>query len=118
MLITFEMITNDFNIKYQVFGKREKDTLIFLDKSVPNVTMHVTIKENEIEIRRCGNVDMLQRHILNTKTKGYYKDATGIEFEISNITKELIISDNQIVIGYDYYLENEWQTYNKLKILF
>ena len=118
MLITFEMITDNLNIKYQVFGKRENDTLIFMDKSVPNVTMHIRVKEDEIEIRRTGKVDMLQKHRLNTKLEGYYKDDTGIEFKISNITKELLILDNQIVIGYDYYLENEWQSYNKLKIIF
>lgn len=118
MLITFEMITDNINIKYQVFGKRENNTLIFLDKSVPNVTMYVTIKENEVEIKRCGRVDMLQRHILNTRLDGHYKDDTGIELNISNITKELKITDNEIVVGYDYYLENEWQSYNKLKIIF
>ena len=67
MLVTFEMITENMNINYKVFGKREGNVLTFPDKSVPNTNMKVVINEDSIEITRTGNVNMQQVFILNKK---------------------------------------------------
>ena len=118
MLVEFLMKTNDMEIKYKVFGKRDGNIITFPDKSVPNTIMNIEIWENEIEIKRTGDVNMLQAFCLNEKRSGYYKNNTGINFNISSYTKEMQVSDNQIYLEYDYYLENEWQSSNKLKIIF
>ncbi len=118
MLVYFEMISEDVNINFKVFGKKEKNVLSFPDKSTPNTIMHITINCDEIEIVRVGSVNMKQVFKLNTMQKGCYKNNMGLEFEISSYTKELYITENSINLLYDHYLENNWQSSNKLKILF
>ena len=118
MLIYFEMISENVNINFKVFGKKEDNVLIFPDKSVPNTIMNVIIENNKIEIIRSGNVNMRQVFKLGTKIEGYYKTSDGIEFEIACYTKELSVTENSITILYEHYLEDKWQSSNKLKILF
>jgi hypothetical protein len=50
MLIYFEMISENMNINFKVFGKKEGNVLIFPDKSTPNTMINVTIGDNEIII--------------------------------------------------------------------
>ena len=118
MLITFEMISENLNINYKVFGKMEGNTLIFPDKSTPNTMMNVMIGDDFVEIKRSGKVEMLQRFKFNSKESGFYRNDMGLEFEISSFTTEISITKNQIEVFYEYYLSNEWQSSNKLKIIF
>lgn len=118
MLVEFSMITNDLNISYKVFGKRDDNIITFPDKSVSNTLMIVEFWDTEIEIKRIGEVEMLQTFRLNEKCEGYYKNNSGINFKISSLTTKMIVEENQIYLEYEYYLENEWQSSNKLKIIF
>ena len=118
MLVTFEMISENLNISYKVFGKKEGNVLTFPDKSNPNTIMSVTIEEDYIEVRRTGRVTMQQRFKFNSKESGFYRNDMGLEFEISSFTTEMTITKNQIEVFYEYYLSNEWQSSNKLKIIF
>ena len=118
MLVNFEMISENLNTCYKVFGKREGNVLIFPDKSVPNTTMKVCINIDSIEIIRTGSVNMKQTFKLNKKEFGFYKNDLGMEFKIASFTKEMTITENSITLIYDHYLENEWQSSNKLKIIF
>lgn len=118
MLITFEMVSENININYKVFGKKNDNTLIFPDKSVPNTMMHVSILTDSVEIVRTGDVEMKQTFKFNEKTDGYYKNNLGLEFNISSFTTELSIEENAILIFYEHYLDNNWQSSNKLKIIF
>ena len=118
MLVTFEMITENMNINYKVFGKKDGNVLTFPDKSVPNTMMKVIINDDSIEIIRSGNVNMTQVFILNKKKFGFYKNDLGMEFKIASYTKEMIVTENSITLLYEHYLENEWQSSNKLKIIF
>lgn len=118
MLVRFEMISENMNINFKAFGKKENNILSFPDKSVSNTMMFVTINHEEIEIVRNGNVNMRQTFKLNTKTTGYYRNSMGIEFKIASYTKELTVTENSITILYEHYLDNNWQSSNKLKILF
>ena len=56
--------------------------------------------------------------ILNKMCHGYYQNNQGINVKIASYTKKMLVEENQIVIEYDYYLEYEWQSSNKLKIIF
>ena len=118
MLITFEMISENININFKVFGRRENNTLIFPDKSVPNTTMKVTFDQEKVEIIRSGSVDMKQVFILGKQVEGHYKNDMGLEFAISSFTTEINVEENIIEIFYEHYLENKWQSSNKLKIIF
>ena len=118
MLINFEMISENVNINYKVFGRRENNVLIFPDKSVPNTTMMVVIKSDEVIIRRTGSVSMGQSFVVGEQQVGFYKNDMGLEFEIRSFTTEMIIEENKIEIFYEHYLEDKWQSSNKLKILF
>ena len=118
MLVTFEMISENVNTSYKVFGKKEGNVLIFPDKSVPNTTIKVYINADWIEIIRIGNVNMKQSFKLNKKEFGFYRNDLGMEFKIASFTKEMTITENSVTLIYDNYLENEYQSSNKLKILF
>ena len=118
MLVYFEMISENMNINFKVFGKKEGNVLIFPDKSTPNTMIHVTISSLQVEILRSGNVNMKQVFKLNEKVEGYYKNNLGLEFKIASYTKELCITENSINLLYEHYFENEWQSSNKLKIIF
>ena len=48
MLIYFEMISENMNINFKVFGKKEGNVLIFPDKSTPNTMINVTIGDNVV----------------------------------------------------------------------
>lgn len=118
MLVKFEMIAENLNINYQVFGKRNGNQLTFPDKSVPKTTMTVTINSDSVVIERIGSVVMKQEFRLNEKCEGFYQNDLGLEFEIYSYTKEMIITENSITILYEHYLSDNWQSSNKLKILF
>ena len=118
MLINFEMVSENVNINYKVFGRRDGDVLIFPDKSVPNTTMMVVFKENAVIIRRLGAVSMEQSFVLGEQRTGFYKNDMGLEFEIRSFTTEMNVEENMIEIFYEHYLEDKWQSSNKLKILF
>ena len=118
MLIYFEMISENMNINFKVFGKKEGNLLIFPDKSTPNTMINVTIGDNEIVIERTGNVNMKQVFKLKEKMEGYYKNNLGLEFKTASFTKELYVRENSINVLYEHYFENEWQSSNKLKIIF
>jgi uncharacterized beta-barrel protein YwiB (DUF1934 family) len=118
MLVQFEMITDEMNINFKVFGKRDGNIVTFPDKSVPNTIITLEFWDTEIEIKRSGSVDMLQKFRLNEKCNGYYKNDNGIDLKIASYTKKMIVSENQIYLEYDYYLENDLQSSNKLKIIF
>lgn len=118
MLVYFQMISENLNIDYKVFGRKENNTIIFPDKSVPNTMMHVTVLPDMVEIVRTGNVEMKQTFKFNEKIDGYYKNNMGLEFEISSFTTEMNIEENSILIFYEHYLDNNWQSSNKLKIIF
>ena len=118
MLINFEMISENVNINFKVFGRRDGDILIFPDKSVPNTTMMVVFKNDAVIIRRTGSVNMEQSFVLGEQLKGFYKNDMGLEFEIRSFTTELTVEENKIEIFYEHYLEDKWQSSNKLKIIF
>ena len=118
MLVTFEMISENLNISYKVFGKKEGNVLTFPDKSNPNTIMSVTIEEDYIEVRRTGRVTMQQIFKLESKENGFYQNDMGLEFEIASFTTEMNIKENMIEVFYEYYLESKWQSSNKLKIIF
>ena len=118
MLVIFEMISENLNINYKVFGKKEGNVLTFPDKSIPNTIMSVTIADDYIEIHRSGKVTMRQGFKLETQEVGFYQNDMGLEFEISSFTTEMTVKENMIEVFYEYYLENKWQSSNKLKIIF
>lgn len=118
MLVTFEMISENLNISYKVFGKKEGNTLTFPDKSVPNTIITVILGCDFIEIIRNGNVNMKQTFKLNTKESGFYRNDLGMEFKIASLTTEMVVTENVIMVSYEHYLEDEWQSSNKLKIIF
>ena len=118
MLITFEMISENVNINFKVFGRRENNTLIFPDKSVPHTTMSVTFDKDLVEVIRTGSVDMKQVFQVGKQLPGHYKNDMGLEFEIASFATEMIVEENSITIFYEHYLENKLQSSNKLKILF
>jgi uncharacterized beta-barrel protein YwiB (DUF1934 family) len=118
MLINFEMISENLNINFKVFGKRDDNILTFPDKSVPNTTMMVIFKSDAVIIKRYGSVSMEQSFVVGEQLTGFYKNDMGLEFEIRSFTTELIVEENKIEIFYEHYLEDKWQSSNKLKILF
>ena len=89
MLVEFLMQTENMNTHYKVFGKREGNVITFPDKSVPNTIMTVEIWENEIEIKRSGEVNMYQSFKLDENRLGHYKNNSGISFNISSYTKKM-----------------------------
>lgn len=118
MLVYFEMISENVNINFKVFGKRDGNIITFPDKSVPNTNMMVIFKDDAVIIHRTGSVTMEQSFVLGEQLKGFYKNDMGLEFEISSFTTELTVEENKIEIFYEHYLEDKWQSSNKLKILF
>ena len=118
MLVIFEMISENLNINYKVFGKKEGNVLTFPDKTYPNTIMTVIMEEDCVEIKRSGNVVMNQRFKFNSKEEGFYKNDQGLEFKIASFTTEMTITINQIEVFYENYIEDQWQSSNKLKIIF
>lgn len=118
MLVTFEMVSENLNINYKVFGKKDGNVLSFPDKSIPNTIMYITIGNDFIKVERRGSVEMDQVFKHASKEIGVYKNKEGLEFEIASFTTEMNVTENLIELFYEYYLENEWQSSNKLKIIF
>ena len=118
MLVTFEMISENLNINYKVFGKKDGNVLTFPDKTYPNTNMTVIIGEEYLEIIRSGKAQMKQCFKCGSKEVGFYKNDQGLEFEIASFTTEMNITSNQIEVFYENYIEDKWQSSNKLKIIF
>ena len=118
MLVTFEMISENLNINYKVFGKKDGNVLTFPDKTYPNTNMAVIMGNDYLEIVRTGKVEMKQRFKCSSKEVGFYKNDQGLEFEIASFTTEMTITENQIEVFYENYIEGNWQSSNKLKIIF
>lgn len=116
MLIQFLLENRDGKTEYKVFGNKIENKIIFKDKSMPNTTMTIILNERSISIERTGTVQMKQDFILNKKTKGYYKSADGIEIDIYSKAKILQIFDDEIYVLYDYFVEEDMLSTNKLII--
>ncbi len=106
-MLRFYSIDSDNNeVKYFSPFVREKNTLIFEDKSVNNTKVFLTIGEN-IKIERHGNINMSFLFDLDNLTLGMYENELGLKAEFIIKTNELLVSNNNVIIAYDLYLDSE-----------
>ena len=116
MLVEFMMITDDIQHQFKAMGKMKGNTLSFPDKMIPNTLIDIIFDDDMLIINRHGKTEMYQEFKLNHKLKGIYKNDMGLELEIYSDTLELSISEHEVAILYDFYIENDKQSRNKLII--
>lgn len=118
MLINFKMVNKETNIEFKVFGKKHDNIISFADKSNKDTMIHLSILDDKVDIKKSGNIKMHQEFILNKKVLGSYETYDGFSFNIASYTKKIETNEHYVYIEYDYYLDDEYQSSNKIEILF
>ena len=116
MLVEFTMINDNEEYSFKVMGKKRDNVLTFPDKMIPHTLIDIIFDEDMIIVNRRGKTEMYQEFKLNQKLKGFYKNDMGLEFDIYSDTLELSVNEHEVNILYDFYLEKDKQSRNKLLI--
>lgn len=118
MLITFRMVNKETSTEFKVFGKKYNDVISFADKLNKDTMIHLHIFSDKVIIEKSGNIKMYQEFILNKQVCGTYETYDGFSFNIASYTKKMEVNEHYVHIEYDYYLDEECQSSNKIEILF
>lgn len=119
MNLTFYSVdSNDEKVVYNTPFVRDENQIIFLDKSVSNTTIYLTILENSLLFERKGDIEMSLPLEMGKKTHCHYKNELGLEFDFLVLTNELLISSKRIEMEYSLFLEGDTISTHKITILF
>lgn len=100
----FQIISDgDFN-EYQVDFTKTPTGFIF-DDPITQGTFQLYVKNDEVLLRRTGEIEMQEIYKVNVPTMGYYKQE-GILFKSIINTTLLIIDDSKIKIEYEQTIEH------------
>ena len=116
MLVEFQMFIDNEEYKYKVMGKQQNNKITFPDKMIPNTIIDIIFDDDMIILNRHGSTLMYQEFKINCKLSGMYKNDMGLEFTTYSFTHSMQISEHELVIDYDFYIENDKQSHNKMVI--
>lgn len=118
MKVFFYSIDDEENkISYNSEAHYEDDMLVFEDKSYENTKMYLKIDKDRVIINRKGMIIMNLELIGNKKTKGYYQNEIGLEFDFIIDCSNLVITDKRIDISYAMILDNQVLSSHKIWII-
>lgn len=101
----FYSISKNSNVKYISDLKIDNNTYSFKDSDNTFINLSI-LNNNHIIINRFGSISMDMVFKTLEKTKSFYKNDMGLEFDLEIFTKDISISKDKIVIEYDLYLDN------------
>ncbi len=108
MIVSFISIDEDNNkIEYTSHANIDNNKIIFKDKSTNDTNIMIYQESDSLYLKRYGMVDMIMEYKLGYKTKGYYKNQDGIEFEFQIFTKYLEINADKCIVDYQMIVEND-----------
>ena len=94
-----------------------KDGFIGLYDKENEGYIYFKINNNTCHFKRTGVSNMDLVFDLSKNTVGHYHNNLGLDFNIIVKTKRLELSNQKIIIEYDYYLDNEYQQTVKLYLI-
>ena len=101
MELVFYSLDNDNNkVFFRADYERKNNQIVFVDKSIENTMIYLTINGNSLIFERKGNTSMTMTLMENIETFGHYESSTGLFFDFSIITKKLMVLDKRIEIEY------------------
>ena len=119
MNLTFYSVdNNNEKVLYNTEYVKDENQIIFLDKSVENTTIYLTILPNSLLFERRGNSNMILPLEYGKKTKCHYKNELGLEFDFLVLTTELLISSKRIEMEYSLFLDGDNISNHKITIIF
>lgn len=114
----FYSISNDDTIKFISDLKKDNNTYMFLDKSLENTHILLSINNKDsLLLKRIGDTTMNMDFQLGKKTKGNYKNNMGLEFDFLIFTKKIFISEEKINIEYDFIFDGVINNSYKIYVL-
>ncbi len=130
-IITFKMIVTQglevtetfYKTEATLFLKNDQYYLFYNESSVDDESItkcRYEFTENELRIRRQGNVVIEQNHKIGQRTVGYMKTQYG-NLDTVIKTHQLTINNDdliEIVLDYDLYISNERTGNYKLTMFF
>lgn len=117
MKVSFLSIDNEKNRNFFTSEAVESNgELAFIDGTTKDTTIHLIKINSDLKLIRDGSVKMEMLFSLNNKTKGYYHNEMGLEFEFDVYCKELVVEKNKYVINYDMIMDNVIQNQHKIII--
>ncbi len=106
-MLRFYSIDSDENeVKYFSPFVRNGNTLLFEDKSTKDTKVFLTIGEN-IKIERKGLINMSFLFDLDNLTIGTSENELVLKSEFMIKSYDSLMSNNNITISYDLYLDSE-----------
>ena len=102
--IKFLMTSLDSKVSFNTVGEIKENHIIFNDNEKNR--HYVIINSESIEYYKRGSMSMKYIFDLKHNTKGTY-EVDGNKFEFIIKTKILNIMDNELMIKYDLFLDNE-----------
>ncbi len=99
MELVFYSLDNDNNkVFFRADYERKNNQIVFVDKSIENTMIYLTINGNSLMFERKGNTSMTMVLEEMKTTSGHYESSTGLFFDFETKTKRLSIKDNKIEI--------------------
>lgn len=118
MIVTFHSIDNENEkVFFKTKGEQKENSIFFKDESMPNTTIELKIEASSVELIRSGDYNTNMLFQKNKKTKAYYRNNLGLEFDFYVETKVLDIKKNKISIEYNMFLFEEEISTHKIWIL-
>ena len=101
MELVFYSLDNDNNkVFFRADYERKNNQIVFVDKSIENTMIYLTINGNSLIFERKGNTSMTMVLEEMKTTSGHYESSAGLFFDFSIITKKLMVLDKRIEIEY------------------
>ena len=116
MLVEFLMITKEEEHYFKVLGKKHDNVLTFPDKMTPNTLIDIIFDDDMIIVNRRGKTEMYQEFQLGKRLEGTYQNDMGLSLTIQSETLEMQVLEHELSILYDFYIDNSYQSRNKLVI--
>lgn len=118
MMIHFYSVDNDNNkVSFKSEGYESNGKLCFLDKTIKDTMIYLTISTDKLLFERKGRIEMVLPLQQEIKSKAYYKNELGLEFDFIADCTKLEINRDRIDIQYDMILDNEVQSSHKIWII-
>lgn len=118
MKVFFYSVDDENNkISYNSEAHYDKNMIIFDDKTYENTKVYLQILNDKVIINRKGMISMNLELAFNKKTKGYYQNEMGLEFEFIADCNYLTISDKRIDASYSMILDGQVLSSHKIWII-
>ena len=105
MELVFYSLDNDNNkVFFRANYEKINNQIIFPNNTTKNTIIYLTINENSLLFQLKGNTTITMTLKENIERVGHYEGSGSLFFDVSIVTKILMVSDKRIEIEYTLFI--------------